>query len=250
MAKLRILIWAGLVLAVLAPGMMADTLVTKSGSVYEGTVREEGDKYILKTANGGEMTFDKSMVGMVTKGPAASGPSGAGGGATSAGSWTESVGGSTGGSTGSGDFTTPTTAPVTPQTLRYDGIYQTQELMRPDNGVEVKYHIYYRFFRSGEVIVSSHNFRDASDAIHNLVMQKAEVKGTWTIKDGKLTFKTTSPAGEVWYEGYAGFGGLQVDVDSKINKQKLAFNLTFVADNTATSASGPAKGPHGPPPGR
>jgi type II secretory pathway component GspD/PulD (secretin) len=51
-----------------------DTLVTNSGSRYEGTVTEDADGYILVTPKGGKMSFPKNMVEKVTPGPIATQP--------------------------------------------------------------------------------------------------------------------------------------------------------------------------------
>jgi hypothetical protein len=54
----------------------ADTLVTKSGSEYVGTVTEKDSGYVLVTPAGGKMEFSRDLVASVIKGPvAASQPS-------------------------------------------------------------------------------------------------------------------------------------------------------------------------------
>jgi hypothetical protein len=239
MARLRLLVWVGLLSAAIAPALWGDTLITKNGSSFSGTVREEGNKYVLVTSQGGSMEFPKGMVAMVER-SAASGPSGAapakpeGGGA-----WTESV---SSGAEENWASSQPTTAPVTPQTIRFDGVYQTQEMERQDRNGPVKYRIYYRFFRDGNVIVSNQAFPDAAAAIKNLRLDTAQVRGRFEIKGGQLLFSTHSDAGAVNYAGYAASAGLRLDVDSRINNMKLAFNLSFVADSTA-----PASAPSGQP---
>lgn len=46
---------------------LGDTLITKSGSKYKGTVIKDGDNYILIKPSGGRMTFPGSMVREVIK---------------------------------------------------------------------------------------------------------------------------------------------------------------------------------------
>jgi len=47
----------------------ADTLITKSGTEYVGTVSEEEGSYVLVTPTGGRMEFPRTMVRSVMKGP-------------------------------------------------------------------------------------------------------------------------------------------------------------------------------------
>ena len=60
--------------------VIADVLVTKSGSRYKGTVVDKGDSYLLIKPSGGKMTLPKSMVREVIK-EAGSGASTGGAGA-------------------------------------------------------------------------------------------------------------------------------------------------------------------------
>lgn len=241
MARLRLLVWAGLLGAALAPALLADTLITKNGASFSGTVREEGSNYVLVTSQG-SMEFPKGMVAMVERSTASSPSGGAASRPSGGGPWTESV---SSGAEETWASSQPTTAPVTPQTIRFDGVYQTQEMERQDRNGPVKYRIYYRFFRDGNVIVSNRAFPDAAAAIKNLQLNTAQVRGRFEIKRGQILFSTNSDAGTVNYSGYAAPGGLRLDVDSRINNMKLTFNLGFVADSTAPSsapAAQPARG--------
>ena len=65
MAERRICSWLGilaLAIIVSSPAVLADILITKSGTRYEGEVIESGESYILLKSGGGKMTLPKSMV--------------------------------------------------------------------------------------------------------------------------------------------------------------------------------------------
>jgi hypothetical protein len=57
-------------IVLLSASSLADVLVTKSGTRYEGEIQDLGDNYLVVKPDGGRMTFPKSIVARVEKGPA------------------------------------------------------------------------------------------------------------------------------------------------------------------------------------
>lgn len=58
----------------MGPNALGDTLITKNGSQFEGTVTIEGGEYVLVKPSGGKMMFTKNMVDKVIFGPIAAQP--------------------------------------------------------------------------------------------------------------------------------------------------------------------------------
>jgi hypothetical protein len=54
--------------------VLADTLVTKSGSRYEGVVTQEGENYVIALDRGGKQSWPLAMVKEVIKGPPSTQP--------------------------------------------------------------------------------------------------------------------------------------------------------------------------------
>jgi len=73
---LRLAALAAFLAAVAPAGARADSLITLSGSRYEGEVADQGNAYLLTQPNGAKMTFPKTLVREVIKGgtPAVAAP--------------------------------------------------------------------------------------------------------------------------------------------------------------------------------